>query len=156
MDAGFELSRKDVLAASLVGFVCVVVTAVAVLVDNAVVGLVVDDEERDNEDEDEDEDGMCDSEGDSVLKSFETLSLSVVISLSDCSTINEDNFSSKSGVGSGYSVIEFEDEDNKSIDSEFSGSDDFSTIFGSVGEASGFVISEVGEDTIGSLVTLSS
>lgn len=154
MDAGFELSRKDVLAASLVGFVCVVVTAVAVLVDNAVVGLVVDDEERDNEDEDED--GMCDSEGDSVLKSFETLSLSVVISLSDCSTINEDNFSSKLGVDSGYSVIEFEDEDNKSIDSEFSGSDDFSTIFGSVGEASGFVISEVGEDTIGSLVTLSS
>lgn len=154
MDAGFELSRKDVLAASLVGFVCVVVTAVAVLVDNAVVGLVVDDEERDNEDEDED--GMCDSESDSLLKGFETLSLSVVISLSDCSTINEDNFSSKSGVGSGYSVIEFEDEDNKSIDSEFSGSDDFSTIFGSVGEASGFVISEVGEDTIGSLVTLSS
>lgn len=154
MDAGFELSRKDVLAASLVGFVCVVVTAVAVLVDNAVVGLVVDDEERDNEDEDED--GMCDSESDSLLKGFETLSLSVVISLSDCSTINEDNCSSKSGVGSGYSVIEFEDEDNKSIDSEFSGSDDFSTIFGSVGEASGFVISEVGEDTIGSLVTLSS
>lgn len=154
MDAGFELSRKDVLAASLVGFVCVVVTAVAVLVDNAVVGLVVDDEERDNEDEDED--GMCDSESDSLLKGFETLSLSVVISLSDCSTINEDNFSSKSGVGSGYSVIEFEDEDNKSIDSEFSGSDGFSTIFGSVGEASGFVISEVGEDTIGSLVTLSS
>ena len=153
MDAGFELSRKDVLAASLVGFVCVVVTAVAVLVDNAVVGLVVDDEERDNEDEDED--GMCDSESDSLLKGFETLSLSVVISLSDCSTINEDNCSSKSGVGSGYSVIEFEDEDNKSIDSEFSGSDDFSTIFGSVGEASGFVISEVGEDTIGSLVTLS-
>ena len=152
MDAGFELSRKDVLAASLVGFVCVVVTAVAVLVDNAVVGLVVDDEERDNEDEDED--GMCDSESDSLLKGFETLS--VVISLSDCSTINEDNCSSKSGVGSGYSVIEFEDEDNKSIDSEFSGSDDFSTIFGSVGEASGFVISEVGEDTIGSLVTLSS
>lgn len=147
MDAGFELSRKDVLAASLVGFVCVVVTAVAVLVDNAVVGLVVDDEERDNEDEDED--GMCDSESDSLLKGFETLSLSVVISLSDCSTINEDNCSSKSGVGSGYSVIEFEDEDNKSIDSEFSGSDDFSTIFGSVGEASGFVISEVGEDTIG-------
>lgn len=154
MDAGFELSRKDVLAASLVGFVCVVVTAVAVLVDNAVVGLVVDDEERDNEDEDEH--GMCDSESDSLLKGFETLSLSVVISLSDCSTINEDNCSSKSGVGSGYSVIEFEDEDNKSIDSEFSGSDDFSTIFGSVGEASGFVISEVGEDTIGSLVTLSS
>lgn len=154
MDAGFELSRKDVLAASLVGFVCVVVTAVAVLVDNAVVGLVVDDEERDNEDEDED--GMCDSESDSLLKGFETLSLSVVISLSDCSTINEDNCSSKSGVGSGYSVIEFEDEDNKSIDSEFSGSDGFSTIFGSVGEASGFVISEVGEDTIGSLVTLSS
>lgn len=154
MDAGFELSRKDVLAASLVGFVCVVVTAVAVLVDNAVVGLVVNDEERDNEDEDED--GMCDSESDSLLKGFETLSLSVVISLSDCSTINEDNCSSKSGVGSGYSVIEFEDEDNKSIDSEFSGSDDFSTIFGSVGEASGFVISEVGEDTIGSLVTLSS
>lgn len=154
MDAGFELSRKDVLAASLVGFVCEVVTAVAVLVDNAVVGLVVDDEERDNEDEDED--GMCDSESDSLLKGFETLSLSVVISLSDCSTINEDNCSSKSGVGSGYSVIEFEDEDNKSIDSEFSGSDDFSTIFGSVGEASGFVISEVGEDTIGSLVTLSS
>lgn len=154
MDAGFELSRKDVLAASLVGFVCVVVTAVAVLVDNAVVGLVVDDEERDNEDEDED--GMCDSESDSLLKGFETLSLSVVISLSDCSTINEDNCSSKSGGGSGYSVIEFEDEDNKSIDSEFSGSDDFSTIFGSVGEASGFVISEVGEDTIGSLVTLSS
>ena len=154
MDAGFELSRKDVLAALLVGFVCVVVTAVAVLVDNAVVGLVVDDEERDNEDEDED--GMCDSESDSLLKGFETLSLSVVISLSDCSTINEDNCSSKSGVGSGYSVIEFEDEDNKSIDSEFSGSDDFSTIFGSVGEASGFVISEVGEDTIGSLVTLSS
>lgn len=154
MDAGFELSRKDVLAASLVGFVCVVVTAVAVLVDNAVVGLVVDDEERGNEDEDED--GMCDSESDSLLKGFETLSLSVVISLSDCSTINEDNCSSKSGVGSGYSVIEFEDEDNKSIDSEFSGSDDFSTIFGSVGEASGFVISEVGEDTIGSLVTLSS
>ena len=120
----------------------------------AVVGLVVDDEERDNEDEDED--GMCDSESDSLLKGFETLSLSVVISLSDCSTINEDNCSSKSGVGSGYSVIEFEDEDNKSIDSEFSGSDDFSTIFGSVGEASGFVISEVGEDTIGSLVTLSS
>lgn len=154
MDAGFELSRKDVLAASLVGFVCVVVTAVAVLVDNAVVGLVVNDEERDNEDEDED--GMCDSESDSLLKGFETLSLSVVISLSDCSTINEDNCSSKSGVGSGYSVIEFEDEDNKSIDSEFSGSDGFSTIFGSVGEASGFVISEVGEDTIGSLVTLSS
>ena len=154
MDAGFELSRKDVLAALLVGFVCVVVTAVAVLVDNAVVGLVVDDEERGNEDEDED--GMCDSESDSLLKGFETLSLSVVISLSDCSTINEDNCSSKSGVGSGYSVIEFEDEDNKSIDSEFSGSDDFSTIFGSVGEASGFVISEVGEDTIGSLVTLSS
>lgn len=154
MDAGFELSRKDVLAASLVGFVCVVVTAVAVLVDNAVVGLIVDDEERDNEDEDED--GMCDSESDSLLKGFETLSLSVVISLSDCSTINEDNCSSKSGVGSGYSVIEFEDEDNKSIDSEFSGSDGFSTMFGSVGEASGFVISEVGEDTIGSLVTLSS
>lgn len=154
MLAGLLLSKKDVLAASLVGFVCVVVTAVAVLVDNAVVGLVVNDEERDNEDELLL--GIWLKLGDSVLKSFETLSLSVVISLSDCSTINEDNFSSKSGVGSGYSVIEFEDEDNKSMLSLFKGKLGFSTIFGSVGEASGFVISEVGEDTIGSLVTLSS